>query len=451
MELTILSPLGLLGYGIPKPSLRRAFEDFDIDTVAVDAGSIDPGPNYLGQGTFFADERVVARDLRLLLNTADEHGVPLLLSTAGGSGAAVHLKKVETIVQKIAREDELSLDVARIYTDVDRDLLHKCTETDCVQPLGHDQELTAEDIETAKRIVAQVGPQPFIDAYENEAEVILGGRAIDLAPFATVPLVKGFDPGLVFHLAKILECGTHATVSGEGADCLVGILRDDAFEVVPTNPEKRCTPESVAAHTLYEKADPHTIHLPHGEVDVSDAEFEAVSDRRVRVSGSRFEPADQTAILVEGVRQTGYRTITPAGVRDPAVIENLETITTGVRSQVADRADIDSEEYQLQFRVYGRDAVPLTSVTDDIEPNEVGVIIDVVGETQAIARSVCALARSTLLHYPFEGRVATGGNLALPYSPSDIEVGEVYEFSIYHLIQGASSSDIARIEQEELP
>lgn len=451
MELTILSPLGLLGYGIPKPSLRRAFEDFDVDVVAVDAGSADPGPNYLGQGEFFADEMIVERDLRLLLNAADDHDVPVLVSTAGGSGAAVHLERVADIVRRIATDEELSLDVARIYTDVDRDLLRKGLEEDRVRPLGHDRELLLEHIEAAERTVAQVGPEPFIDAYEAGADVILGGRALDIAPFATVPLIQGFDPGLVFHLAKILECGTHATVSGEGADCLVGILREDEFEVEPSNPEKRCTPESVAAHTLYEKADPHTIHLPHGTVDVSEAEFEAVSDRRVRVSGSRFEPADRNSVLVEGVERTGYRTITPAGVRDPVVIENLETITAGVKRQVTDRADIDPDCYRLQFRVYGRDAVPLTPVSESEEPTEVGIIIDVVGQTQAIARTVCGLARSTLLHYPFEGRVATGGNLALPYSPSDIQVGEVYEFSIYHLLDDVGGRDIARIEREVVP
>ena len=39
-----------------------------------------------------------------------------------------------------------------------------------------------------------------------------------------------------------------------------------------------------------------------------------------------------------------------------------------------------------------------------------------------------------MLHYGYEGRRATAGNLAFPYSPSDFHAGEVYVFSIYHVI-----------------
>jgi len=40
-----------------------------------------------------------------------------------------------------------------------------------------------------------------------------------------------------------------------------------------------------------------------------------------------------------------------------------------------------------------------------------------------------------LLHYGYPGRISTAGNLAFPFSPSDFKVGEVYEFSIYHLME----------------
>ena len=40
-----------------------------------------------------------------------------------------------------------------------------------------------------------------------------------------------------------------------------------------------------------------------------------------------------------------------------------------------------------------------------------------------------------MLHYGYEGRIATAGNLAFPYSPSDFKVGAVYNFSLYHLIE----------------
>ena len=43
--------------------------------------------------------------------------------------------------------------------------------------------------------------------------------------------------------------------------------------------------------------------------------------------------------------------------------------------------------------------------------------------------------RSTLLLLGSPGRISTAGNLAFPFSPSDISMGPVYEFSVHHLMQ----------------
>ena len=71
----------------------------------------------------------------------------------------------------------------------------------------------------------------------------------------------------------------------------------------------------------------------------------------------------------------------------------------------------------------------------DEPSHELGIIIEVVAKTQEMANTICSFTRSSLLHYGYPGRIATAGNLALRYSPSDIEAGEVYEFSIYHLLK----------------
>ena len=47
--LRILSPTAILGYGFPDRSFTRALER-DPDLIAVDGGSTDPGPYYLGAG-----------------------------------------------------------------------------------------------------------------------------------------------------------------------------------------------------------------------------------------------------------------------------------------------------------------------------------------------------------------------------------------------------------------
>jgi hypothetical protein len=60
--------------------------------------------------------------------------------------------------------------------------------------------------------------------------------------------------------------------------------------------------------------------------------------------------------------------------------------------------------------------------------------MDVVAPSQKEADTICGFARSTALHYGYPGRIATAGNLAFPFSPSDISAGPVYEFSVYHLM-----------------
>ncbi|MBT4088541.1 MAG: hypothetical protein HOE30_08625 [Deltaproteobacteria bacterium] len=71
----------------------------------------------------------------------------------------------------------------------------------------------------------------------------------------------------------------------------------------------------------------------------------------------------------------------------------------------------------------------------DFIPQELALITEVIGKTEQDAETVCSLVRSTLLHYGYKGRIATAGNLAFPFSPSDMRMGEAFEFSIYHLME----------------
>ena len=51
-RMTILAPEGMLGYGIPVRSMVEGMKR-NPDAIAVDAGSTDPGPYYLGAGVPF--------------------------------------------------------------------------------------------------------------------------------------------------------------------------------------------------------------------------------------------------------------------------------------------------------------------------------------------------------------------------------------------------------------
>ena len=93
----------------------------------------------------------------------------------------------------------------------------------------------------------------------------------------------------------------------------MGRLRGDHFIVEPTHPDKMCTVESVSAHTFYEKSDPVRLAGPGGVVDLSNTRFEQLDTRRVRVTGSTFQPSTRYTVKLEGAKIAGYRAITSVG------------------------------------------------------------------------------------------------------------------------------------------
>jgi len=265
-----------------------------------------------------------------------------------------------------------------------------------------------------------------------EAEVIIAGRAYDPAPIGALPMRAGFDPGLVIHMGKILECGGAAAYPRHGSDSLLGFVEESSFVVEPPNPDKVCTVASVAAHTLYEKADPYLLHLPGGAIDLSETTFEQINPRQVRVSGTRYVKAPVYTLKLEGVRRVGYRTLAIAGVRDPILISQIDAYLENIRQRVAETYP---DGYRLLFHVYGRDGVMgRLEQVKEIRAHEIGLVIEVVADDPDTSAAVLALARSAGLHVSYPGRKAIAGNLAFPFSPSDIKAGEVYEFNIYHLV-----------------
>jgi len=280
---------------------------------------------------------------------------------------------------------------------------------------------------------------------------VVAGRAYDPAPFAALPIRKGFDPALALHLGKILECGALCAEPGTTRDAIMGYLAEDHFLVEALDDSRKCYTTSVAAHTLYEKGHPYILHGPGIELDLSGCVFEQHTDGMVKVSGSRMGATGKYTIKLEGAAQVAFRTICIGGIRDPILIENVDEITQGVTDQIRDYySDIGASEYKIIFHVYGKNAV-MGRLEPRGEPgHELGIVMEVVASTQELASAICATARSTMLHYPYEGRKSTAGNLAFPYSPSDIKCGPVYKFTIYHLVEVDDPCELFRTEYRTL-
>ena len=225
MKLVALN--GLLGYGYSQLSLENAFLD-PPDFVGVDGGSSDPGPYYLGSGHSFTNRSAVKRDLALVLPLALKAGAPLVVGTSGGSGSEKHLHWLRDIVLEIAQEENLAFQMALIYTDVEKATVLEKFAAGKIHDMGP-LSVTKKDIADSNCIVSQIGAEPFLEALRSGAQVVLAGRACDTAIYAAPCLLHGFDPGLSFHMAKIMECGAMCATPVAAADVMQAWMEKDHF------------------------------------------------------------------------------------------------------------------------------------------------------------------------------------------------------------------------------
>lgn len=435
-ELRIVALNGMLGYGYEMASLNAGIEE-KPHLMGCDAGSTDPGPYYLGSGNSLVRASQVYRDLRPALIKARANKIPFMIGSAGFAGARPNLEFTLEIVHRICHEENLHFRLGIIRSDVDKKTVLERLAAGLIEPMPGAPELRPEHVEQSSNIVGQIGTDPYIAALEQGAEVVIAGRSCDTAIYAALPIWRGYDAGLALHMAKIMECGAQCGIPLAPNDCLIGTIRKDHFLVRPLADYRICTPESVAAHTMYEQGNPFLLYEPEGVVNVRDADFDQVDRQTVRVTGSKMvRNGGKLKIKLEGARRIGARTFTIAGARDRYVIENLSVIEEAVNAAVRRNLDARAAEegYELHFRYYGKNGVLGALEPSSATPSEVGILIEAIAPTQALASYVLSLARSSYLHCPFPGRKATAGNLAFPFSPSDFEGGDVYEFSIYHLM-----------------
>ena len=249
-EIRVLSPTAILGYGFPLESFAEGMRR-KPHVIAVDAGSTDPGPYYLGAGKSFTDKNSVKRDLEIMLQEGLKAGIPVIIGTAGGSGGKPHVVLTREIILEIAREKKLSFSLAVIESEQDKTLLRQKLAAGEIQPLVPAGPIEAKDIDEAVRVVAQMGEEPVMRALDMGAQVILAGRAYDPSVFSAFAIREGFDKGLAIHMGKILECAAIAAVPGSGSDCLFGRMQRDCFLLEPLSAARKCHTASVAAHPLY--------------------------------------------------------------------------------------------------------------------------------------------------------------------------------------------------------
>lgn len=448
----VLAPTGMLGAGFPEATVERGLA-LGADVISVDAGSTDSGPYYLGSAQPKTTRAAVARDLRVLLKAAARADIPLIVGSCGTSGTDAGVDWIADITAEILAEEGLGLRVARIYSEQDAATLVGHLDAGRVHALPPLGELTAETLESCTHIVAMMGHEPIVAALEAGAQVVLAGRATDTANAAAYPLMKGMPAGPAWHAGKIIECGGQCTTDPRAGGVLATIDAD-GFTIEPLDPTVACTPILVAAHMLYETVDPFQMREPDGTLDVRDATYTALDDRRVRVEGSRFHVADQHTVKLEGARVTGYETMSFTAIRDPHILEHIDdwadllrTITT---QRVAQTLGLSEDKYAFDVRLYGYNAVLGDLDPAEGPPREVGVMLLVNAPDQSTATAVAKVANPLMLHLPTPD-MSYLPSLAFATSPAEIERGPAYEFVLNHVVDTTSPTDMFRIEIQETP
>lgn len=438
-EIRILSPTGACGSGFVEASFEKALAQKPT-FIGCDAGSTDPGPSYLGSGTTAFPKAAVRRDLRLMLMGARRIGVPLLIGTAGTAGADAQLKIVADIIREIAATEGLKFRLALIHAEQEKSYLRRKLLEQKITPLSPAPEFNESTIDRSEHIVGMMGCEPFIRALKAGADVVLAGRASDTAIFASVPVMYGFPEGMAWHAGKILECGAAAVVNRKTPDCMFAWVRKDHFVVEAPDAALRCTPQSIASHSLYENGDPFRLVECSGTLDLTDSHYEAVSDTAVKVTGSRFAHAARYTVKLEGAEKIGYQSILLGSTRDPFIIRQIDDWLSRLREKVQARVNMvygsamTAKDYLFHIRVYGKDGTmgPLEPVKE-IRSHELCLVFEITAKTQEIASTIAGVVRHQAIHLPIPEWSGLITGLACPYSYLDR--GAIYSFNINHVVE----------------
>jgi hypothetical protein len=426
---------GMLGSGFLQSSLVTAMR-WEPDFIGCDAGSTDGGPSYLATGTSMFGAESTERDLAALLAAAREARIPLIIGSAGTGGGNRNLAWTRDRLLAAARKLGGNFTLATIGSELPKELVRDAWQSGRIDPLPAAPTLSIEDIDQCETIVAMMGAEPIVDALEGGADVVLCGRASDAAIYAALPISCGVSPGTAWHAAKVLECGAAAVTHRTSPDGMFAWLERESFTVAPPNADYRCTPLSVAAHSLYENADPYRLREPSGVVDLTNASYDAVDDRSVRVTGSDFLAADSYTVKLEGARLRGYRSLVMGGIRDPFVLRQLDDWLDGVRGAIATRvaASFPGVKYDLVVRRYGYDAVLGHREPVGCASHEVLVAFEVTAHDQPTAHAMADDVRHIALHFPIPQWHGLITVLAHPHSPGVIDLGPAYEFAMHHVM-----------------
>ena len=443
----VLIPAGALGIPYDRDALERGLKK-SPDLIAIDGGSTDSGPYYLGTGTSKYSRSATKADWAELMTARANANVPLLIGTAGTSGADNAVDWMLDITLEIARERGEKLKIATLKSGQEKQEIITAFAEGAITPLEGAPDLDIELLQQTTNIVALAGIEQIQAALASDADIIIAGRATDTAIIAALPIARGCHRGAAWHGAKIAECGALATTNPNSGVILMS-FDETGFTITPLAENTAATPYTVSAHMLYENADPYILHEPGGWLDVREATYTALDEVSVRVEGSIWKDTAPYTVKLEAARRTGFQTVSLVLVRDNHYREHIEDWVAALTASFQKKAAKNGlNDMKLELRIIGRNAALGALENLGISAGEFGVMAIFTGPSQQHANEAAKLLNPDLLHLPLTPHEPMP-TFAFPFSPPEMDRGASYEFCMHHIMAINDPLSAFRLEIRE--
>ncbi|HTU56691.1 MAG TPA: acyclic terpene utilization AtuA family protein [Acetobacteraceae bacterium] len=430
----IVCPNGHLGFAPIRTGSYEIGLGSAPDLICADSGSDDIGPGPLGSDVSTSPLQWQVHDLELMLLGARRLGVPMIVGSAGDTGADSRVDLFVEIIKDLAQKHRLEkFRIGYFHSSVLKERLRRVIEEGAViEGLDGRPPLDLSSLTATENIVAMAGIHPYIKLLDAGADVIIGGRSSDCAIFAAPAIRAGFPEALAYLYGKLLECASFCAEPYAGKESVLGEITMDDIKVTALLPEQRCTPASVAGHAMYERPNPFYEYFLGGHIDMRRCRYEQYDERTTRVTGPEFVPANELRVKLEGAGKVGERFVGMVGIRDPYTVAHIDAVIGWARQQVEER--FGTAGYELHYTVYGRDGIlgrrePMRAVPG----HEVGILVQAVAPDRRLAEEVCITGTRQMFYARLPSVKGTAGGVAFALDEV-MAASPAYRWTVNHTL-----------------
>ena len=160
----VLVPAGALGIPFDKNALINGIK-LKPDLIAIDGGSTDSGPYYLGSGKSKYSYSATKRDWSILMEMRAKAKVPLLIGTAGTCGTKTSVEWMLKMTKEIAKENKEKLKIVALKTDLSNKFVLEKYKSGKIKPLEGAPKINEDIINNCSNIVALAGVEQIQKAF----------------------------------------------------------------------------------------------------------------------------------------------------------------------------------------------------------------------------------------------------------------------------------------------